>query len=72
MEISQAAGLQHFKNEVGLKFQLYNSLFTSLPFYKIERTGILLSLLQNNCADGYENKESPAEIIDHFFLLIPI
>ncbi len=67
MEISQAAGLQHFKNEVGLKFQLYNSLFTSLPFYRIERTGILLSLLQNNCADGYENKESPAEIIDHFF-----
>lgn len=67
MEISQAAGLQHFKNEVGLKFQLYNSLFTSLPFYKIERTGILLSLLHNNCADGYENQDSPVDIIDHFF-----
>lgn len=67
MEISQSAGLQHFKNEVGLKFQLYNSLFTSLPFYRIERTGILLSLLQTNCADGYESNESPAEIIDHFF-----
>ena len=67
MEISQASGMQHFKNEVGLKFQLYNSLFTSLPFYRIERTGILLSLLHNNCADGYENNESPSQIIDNFF-----
>ena len=60
-------GLQQFKNHVGLKFQLYNSLFTSLPFHRIEKTGILLSLLLNDCEDGYKKKQSPTEIIDAFF-----
>src|SRR6201991_2800469 len=59
--------LQQFRNEVGIKFQLYNSLFTSLPFHRIEKTGILLSLLSNNCEDGYKRKASPTEIINDFF-----
>ncbi|TXH23167.1 MAG: phosphoenolpyruvate carboxylase [Chitinophagaceae bacterium] len=62
-----STGLNNFKNEVGTKFQLYNSLFTSLPFLKIERTGILLSLLANNCEEGYKVGMSPIEIIDDFF-----
>ncbi|MBN8838095.1 MAG: phosphoenolpyruvate carboxylase [Sphingobacteriia bacterium] len=61
------ASLQTFKNLVGIKFQLYNSLFTSLPFHKIERTGILVSLLLLNCEDGFKKKKSPLEIIDEFF-----
>jgi phosphoenolpyruvate carboxylase len=60
-------GLQQFRNEVGIKFQLYNSLFTSLPFHRIEKTGILLSLLSNNCEEGYKKKLSPTEIIEDFF-----
>ncbi len=60
-------GLQQFKNYVGLKFQLYNSLFTSLPFHRIEKTGILLSLLLNNCEEGYRKKQSPGQIIEEFF-----
>ncbi|MDZ4793157.1 MAG: phosphoenolpyruvate carboxylase [Bacteroidota bacterium] len=59
--------LQQFRNEVGIKFQLYNSLFTSLPFHRIEKTGILLSLLSNNCEEGYKKKLSPVEIIEDFF-----
>ena len=43
MDHSSIKGLQQFKNLVGIKFQLYNSLFTSLPFHRIEKTGILLS-----------------------------
>jgi phosphoenolpyruvate carboxylase len=62
-----STGLQHFKNLVGIKFQLYNGLFTSLPFHRIEKTGILLSLLQNNCEEGYRKKQSPVEIIEEFF-----
>jgi phosphoenolpyruvate carboxylase len=61
-------GLQQFRNLVAIKFQLYNSLFTSLPFHRIERTGILLSLLQNNCEEGYKRKQSPVSIIEDFFL----
>ena len=58
--------LQQFKSEVGLRFQLYNSLFTSLPFHRIEKTGILLSLLANNCDEGYKKHLSPIRIIDEF------
>jgi phosphoenolpyruvate carboxylase len=64
---SSNRALQQFRNEVGIKFQLYNSLFTSLPFHRIEKTGILLSLLSNNCDEGYKKKLSPVQIIDDFF-----
>jgi phosphoenolpyruvate carboxylase len=67
MDNHASLGLQHFKNYVGLKFQLYNSLFTSLPFYRIEKTGILLSLFINVCEEGYKKKLSPAQIIEDFF-----
>ena len=60
-------GLQQFKASVGVRFQLYNSLFTSLPFNRIEKTGILLSLLANNCEEGYEKGLSPNSIIEDFF-----
>ncbi len=59
--------IQQFNNHVGIKFQLYNSLFTSLPFHTIERTGILVSLLLLNCEDGYRKNFSPHEIIEDFF-----
>lgn len=67
MDYSSNRALQQFRNEVGIRFQLYNSLFTSLPFHRIEKTGILLSLLSNNCEEGYKKKQSPAEIIEDFF-----
>jgi len=67
MDFQSNAALQHFKNFVGIKFQLYNSLFTSLPFHRIERTGILLSLFQVVCEDGYKKKLSPVQIIELFF-----
>ncbi len=59
--------LQRYRNEVGIRFQLYNSLFTSLPFHRIEKTGILLSLLSSNCEEGYKKNLSPIRIIDEFF-----
>ena len=67
MDHSSNRALQHFKNDIGIRFQLYNSLFTSLPFHRIEKTGILLSLLLSNCEDGYLKKQSPVTIIDEFF-----
>lgn len=67
MSNQSSPGLQQFKNQVGIKFQLYNSLFTSLPFHRIEKTGILLSLLLTFCEDGYKKKQSPEEILEEFF-----
>ena len=65
--MKQSTALQQFKNQVGIKYQLYNSLFTSLPFHRIEKTGILLSLLLSNCEEGYMRKMSPTEILEDFF-----
>ncbi len=67
MNYQPSQGLQQFKNLVGIKFQLYNSLFTSLPFHRIEKTGILLSLLLTVCEDGYKKKQSPEQILEEFF-----
>ncbi|HEX8736080.1 MAG TPA: hypothetical protein VF721_12205 [Pyrinomonadaceae bacterium] len=41
--------LQKYQDSVGIKFQLYNSLFLSLPFYGVDKTGILLSLFNSEC-----------------------
>ena len=65
---TNSSGLQQFKNSVGIKFQLYNSLFTSLPFHRMEKTGILLSLLLNQCEEGFKKNFNPSYIIEDFFL----
>ncbi len=67
MNNNQPVALETYKNEVAIKFQLYNGLFTALPFHKIERTGNMLALLLMVCEDGYANKLSPEEIINVFF-----
>jgi phosphoenolpyruvate carboxylase len=67
MDFKTSGSLQQFQNHIGIPFQLYNSLFTSLPFHKIEKTGILLSLFIEHCAEGYEQQRTPEQIVDHFF-----
>ncbi len=67
MNSQYANGLQEFNNKVAIKFQLYNSLFSALPFHKIEKTGILLSMFQNLCDEGFKKLQSPTEIISSFF-----
>ncbi|MGB4400237.1 MAG: phosphoenolpyruvate carboxylase [Daejeonella sp.] len=62
-----SSNLAEFKNLVGTKFEMYNSLFTSLPFHRVEKTGILLSLFLLHCEEGFRNEQSPAEIIESFF-----
>jgi phosphoenolpyruvate carboxylase len=71
MDPNSLSQLERFKNEVGIKFQLFNSLFTSLPFHRIEKTGILLSLLLHNCEEGYDKGSSPVDIISDFFAKNP-
>ncbi|MET0242124.1 MAG: phosphoenolpyruvate carboxylase [Flavitalea sp.] len=67
MDHQSSRGLQQFKNNVGIKFQLYNSLFTSLPFHRIEKTGIMLSLFLSYCEESYKKKASPTTIVNDFF-----
>lgn len=63
----QRDAVERFETEVELKFQLYNSLFLSLPFKGIERTGALLSLFGQACEEGYANGKNAAAITEEFF-----
>lgn len=65
-DVSANNALQYFRNLVGIRFQLYNSLFTSLPFHRIEKTGVLLSLFLIHCEEGFKKNQSPVEIIESF------
>lgn len=59
--------IEQFQNDIAIKFQLYNSLFLSLPFVKVEKTGILLSLLLSQCEEGFEAGLQVPDIIETFF-----
>lgn len=69
MRKSDESPLVVFKNQIGVKFQLYNSLFTSLPFHRVEKTGILLSIFLIHCEEAYSKGKSPEEIVSSFFAL---
>lgn len=58
---------ERFQNQVAVKFQLYNSLFLSLPYRRIEKTGILLSLFLNTCEEGYADGKDTPQIVEDFF-----
>lgn len=56
-----------FSNEVLARFELYNSLFLTLPFYKIKDTGTLLPLFIKSCEEAVKQHQSPAGLIADFF-----
>jgi phosphoenolpyruvate carboxylase len=56
-----------FNNEVVARFELYNSLFLTLPFYQVKDTGILLPFFTAHCEEGVRLQLSPIEIIESFF-----
>lgn len=62
----ESAAGERFHEYVGIKFQLYNSLFLSLPFYGVDRTGVLLSLFGEACEDGFAAGKGPSEIVADF------
>lgn len=56
-----------FNNEVVTRFELYNSLFQTLPFYQVKDTGILLPFFSSHCEKEANNLLSPSAIIHTFF-----
>lgn len=56
-----------YGKEVELKYQLYNSLFLTLPLDAVEQTGLLLPLLEEACNAGLDAGLSPRQIIEGFF-----
>lgn len=68
INIQQGSKEHIFKNEVITKFELYNSLFLTLPFYTVKNTGLALPYFFNYCEEGTEKRLRPDEIIESFFL----
>ena len=59
--------LARFNNNVLSKYQIYNSIFITLPFDTITNTGVLLPLFHKVCEKGFLEGKNPTEIIETFF-----
>lgn len=59
--------LDRFKDNVLIKYQIYNSIFTTLPFDSIKKTGVLLPLFETVCKQGFSTGKNPFEIIRSFY-----
>ena len=58
--------LERFNDNVLSKFEIYNSLFLTLPFDGIAQSSLYLPLFSDHCKKGFEQKKSPLEIIQGF------
>jgi phosphoenolpyruvate carboxylase len=59
--------LARFNENVLSKYQIYNSIFMTLPFDTISNTGVLLPLFHEVCKKGFLEGKNPTEIVDTFF-----
>ncbi len=59
--------LTRFKEQVLSKFQIYNSIFMTLPFDAVTKTGVLLPLFHETCQKGFAQGEDPTTIVETFF-----
>ena len=58
--------IERFHQNVLSKYQIYNSVFITLPFDAIDNTGVLLPLFSEVCENGFKNQQSPEEIFNLF------
>lgn len=58
---------EKFRQIVENKFQIYNSLFMSLPYDKMSNIGMLLPFLYEESKEGYDAGKTPEEILENFF-----
>ncbi|WP_296385833.1 phosphoenolpyruvate carboxylase [Winogradskyella sp.] len=59
--------LTRFNQNVMSKYQIYNSIFMTLPFDTITKTGALLPLFHETCQKGFSNQDDPTTIVETFF-----
>ncbi|MEM9000888.1 MAG: phosphoenolpyruvate carboxylase [Bacteroidota bacterium] len=65
--MQQSKRLQEFKKSVTNKFNIYNSLFLSLPYTDMENVGMLSPLLYEQCYRGLREGKTPQAILENFF-----
>jgi phosphoenolpyruvate carboxylase len=65
--MSRLPKLARFNENVLSKYQIYNSVFMTLPFDTINNTGVLLPLFHELCEKGFREGKNPTEIVNAFF-----
>ena len=65
--MAQKTKLERFETEVISRFQLYNSVFSTLPYSHITKTSTLLPFFTEFCSHGFDQNKSPIEIVENFF-----
>ncbi len=58
---------ERFNVKVLSKFQVYNSIFSTLPYESISNTGVMLPLFEKICIEGYQKNNNPIQIVENFF-----
>ena len=58
--------IERFNQNILFKYQIYNSIFITLPFDEIDNTGVLLPLFNEICQQGFEQLLTPVEIVNLF------
>ena len=64
--MAQKTKLERFENEVISRFNLYNSVFSTLPYSHISKTATLLPFFAEFCALGFDQNKNPIEIVEEF------
>lgn len=59
--------LKRFNQNVLSKYQIYNSIFMTLPFDTISKTVTLLPLFHDICKLGFKEQQNPTTIVETFF-----
>ena len=59
--------IERFNEKVLSRFQIYNSLFLTLPFKTIKQTSLLMPLFADHCCNKYEANANPEAIVTSFF-----
>ncbi len=67
--MAQKTKLERFETEVISRFQLYNSVFSTLPYSHITKTSTLLPFFTEFCSNGFDQNKNPMEIVENFFEL---
>jgi phosphoenolpyruvate carboxylase len=65
--MSELPKLVRFNENVLSKYQIYNSIFMTLPFDTISNTGVLLPLFHEVCKKGFQEGKNPTDIVNTFF-----
>ncbi|WP_224490407.1 phosphoenolpyruvate carboxylase [Robertkochia flava] len=59
--------IERFNESVLSKYQIYNSIFMTLPFDEVTNTGVLLPLFAECCEQGFQDNHNPEQIVNSFF-----